>query len=302
MPLRLWVMTEGAVASPLIAGIDFSSAPTRRKPIVIARCRPARARHAGGPLHLLLQGFDRLFTLDDFDRWLKAGEAEPCQAASWIAGCDFPFGLPREFLSAQGWDRSWAGSMAEVAALSRAELVERCRAFCAPRPMGSRFAHRATDGPAGSSPSMKWVNPPVVLMLHAGATRLADAGVDLPGLRAGDRTRVALEAYPGMLARELLGRRSYKNDDPRRDDPGRRDARATLIEKLRSGEHRLGIGVTMTTEHADAMVAESSADSLDALICAVQAGWGWQRRDRRYGLPEAIDPLEGWIVGAPFER
>lgn len=313
---------------PLFAGIDFSSAPTRRKPIVIARCRAVGAGVAAGfdaglgrestpeqapepahvrqpepdrSLHLALEGFDRLDTLAAFDRWLAADDASPARASTWVAGCDFPFGLPRDFLAAQGWDRDWAGSIAAVAALSRADLVDRCRAFCAARPMGARFAHRATDRPAGSSPSMKWVNPPVVLMLHAGATRLAAAGVDLPGLRRGDPSRVALEAYPGMLARELLGRRSYKNDDPRRDDAGRREARATLVSRLRRGDHRLAIPVTLDEAQVDALVAESSADSLDAVICAVQAAWGWQRRDRRYGLPDAIDPLEGWIVSAPSE-
>ena len=317
---------------PLFAGIDFSSAPTRRKPIVIARCRAVEPGVAAGsgpgpgraitpepapeqapepaykrqpdpdrPLRLALEGFDRLDTLAAFDRWLAADDASPARASPWVAGCDFPFGLPRDFLAAQGWDRDWAGSIAAVAALSRADLVERCRAFCAARPMGARFAHRATDRPAGSSPSMKWVNPPVVLMLHAGATRLAAAGVDLPGLRRGDPSRVALEAYPGMLARELLGRRSYKNDDPRRDDAGRREARTTLVSRLRRGDHRLAIPVTLDEAQVDALVAESSADSLDAVICAVQAAWGWQRRDRRYGLPDAIDPLEGWIVSAPSE-
>ena len=48
---------------------------------------------------------------------------------------------------------------------------------------------------------MKWVNPPVVLMLHAGAPRLLAANVTLPGLHRGDPSRIALEAYPGMLAR-----------------------------------------------------------------------------------------------------
>ena len=33
---------------------------------------------------------------------------------------------------------------------------------------------------------MKWVNPPVVLMLHAGAPRLLAAGVTIPGLCRGD--------------------------------------------------------------------------------------------------------------------
>ena len=49
---------------------------------------------------------------------------------------------------------------------------------------------------------MKWVNPPVAYMLHAGVPLLLDAGVHLPGLHAGDPARVALEAYPGLLARE----------------------------------------------------------------------------------------------------
>ena len=60
---------------------------------------------------------------------------------------------------------------------------------------------------------MKWVNPPVAFMLHAGVPLLIQAGVSLPGLHAADPRRVALEAYPGLLAREILGRRSYKSDD-----------------------------------------------------------------------------------------
>lgn len=61
---------------------------------------------------------------------------------------------------------------------------------------------------------MKWVNPPVAFMLHAGVPRLLEAGVVLPGLHEPGATatagnedgttarRVALEAYPGLLARE----------------------------------------------------------------------------------------------------
>ncbi len=52
--------------------------------------------------------------------------------------------------------------------------------------------------------SMKWVNPPVAFMLHAGVPLLLDAGVHLPGHHPGDASRVALEAYPGLLARELI--------------------------------------------------------------------------------------------------
>jgi hypothetical protein len=281
---------------PRFHGIDFSSAPTRRKPIVIARLVasvPATwTAQAEAPLSLVLEGFERLDSLAAFDVWLAAQR-------DWVAGCDFPFGLPRAFIDAQGWPGDWLAVTGAVAALSRLELVDRCRAWCAARPVGQRFAHRATDRPAGSSPSMKWVNPPVVLMLHAGAPRLAAAGVDLPGLRAGDPSRVALEAYPGLFAREVLGRRSYKNDDPRRDDAGRRQARATLVAALAQGSTRLGLPVRMEADARQRLVAEHTADSVDAVICAVQAAWGWRRRASGFGRPADVDPCEGWIVTAP---
>ncbi len=84
---------------------------------------------------------------------------------------------------------------------------------------------------------MKWVNPPVAYMLHAGVPLLIDAGVHLPGLHAGDTRRVALEGYPGLLAREVLGARSYKSDDAMRQDAPRRVARAQLLEALAARPH-----------------------------------------------------------------
>ena len=29
------------------------------------------------------------------------------------------------------------------------------------------------------------------------------------------------------------------------------------------------------------------------------AAWAWQRRDSGWGLPADIDPVEGWVLGAP---
>jgi hypothetical protein len=37
-------------------------------------------------------------------------------------------------------------------------------------------------------------------------------------------------------------------------------------------------------------------DHLDALLCAVQAGWAWRNRAQGFGLPSDLDPLEGWIA------
>ena len=46
-------------------------------------------------------------------------------------------------------------------------------------------------------------------------------------------------------------------------------------------------------------VEDPTGDRLDAVLCLVQAAWAWQRRDSGFGLPDGIDPVEGWIVSVP---
>ena len=275
-------MHSNATVSLPLLGVDFSSAPTYRKPITVAR------GHLRGQV-LLLDGLQDFDSLEAFGEFL----ARP---GPWLGGFDFPFGLPRELVEHLGWPRDWPALMRHYAALSRAEIRATFAAFCAARPVGAKFAHRACDGPAGASPSMKWVNPPVAFMLHAGVPLLLQAGADMPGLHAGDPTRVALEAYPGLLARELLGRRSYKSDDRAKQTPDRLIARKDLIEALEQGRSRLGLRLKLSHAQRDALVADASGDRLDAVLCLLQAGWALDRPG--HGLPAAIDPLEGWIVSA----
>ena len=235
-------------------------------------------------------------TFDSLDGW-AAWLAEP---RDWVGGFDLPFGLPRELVEHLGWPADWAGCMDHYASLSRESIREQFVGFCNARPIGGKFAHRATDGPAGSSPSMKWINPPVAFMLHAGVPRLRVAGVSLPGLCAGDARRVALEAYPGLLAREVLGSRSYKSDDKAKQTPERLIARKDLVEALEQGRTRLGLRLRCSHAQRDALVDDASGDRIDAVLCLLQAAWAQQQQQAghpRYGLPE-FDPLEGWIVTA----
>jgi hypothetical protein len=195
-----------------------------------------------------------------------------------------------------GWPMDWLPLMRHYAGLSRDEIRTRFAAFCDARPVGAKFAHRAADGPAGSSPSMKWVNPPVAYMLHAGVPLLIDAGVDLPGLHPGDAQRVALEGYPGLLARELIGRRSYKADDKARQTPDRLIARKDLLDALEQGRSRLGLRLRLSHAQRDALVADASGDRLDAVLCLMQAAWAAGQAG--FGRPADADPLEGWIVSS----
>jgi hypothetical protein len=273
-----------------LLGCDFSSSPSKRKPIVVAWGRAQQGR-------VQLQRLERLHTLDDFSSCLL-------QAGAWIGGFDLPFGLPRELVHTLGWPTGWEACMAHYAALSRADIRDCFAAFCDARPAGGKFAHRATDRPAGSSPSMKWVNPPVAYMLHAGVPRLLSAGVYLPGLQAAPQpgaSKVALEAYPGLLAREILGVRSYKSDTPAKQTAERLIARKDLLHALELGQTRLGLRLKLSHAQHDALVGDGSGDSLDATLCLMQAAWAQQQHldgAPLYGLPPNLDPLEGWIVTA----
>ena len=47
------------------------------------------------------------------------------------------------------------------------------------------------------------------------------------------------------------------------------------------------------------LITQPQADELDAVLCLAMAAWAWQRRDSGWGLPADIDPVEGWVLGAP---
>lgn len=273
-----------------LLGCDFTSAPSRRKPITLAVGTLDRGR-------VLLGSMERFETLDAWRDRLSRPQ-------TWVGGFDLPFGLPRELVTTLGWPIDWRACMAHYASMDRATVRDAFAAFCDGRPAGGKFAHRATDGPAGSSPSMKWVNPPVAFMLHAGVPRLIDAGVTLPGMHPGDPNRIALEAYPGLLARSVLANTSYKSDEKARQTPDRLIARKTLINALESGLVPLlqAAQLRLKLSHAqrDALADDASGDSLDAVLCLLQAAWAQTQHSSGHpcwGLPP-FDPLEGWIVTA----
>lgn len=267
---------------PRLAGVDFTSSPRPAKPITLALGRAA----AGV---VTLERIDALADFAALARWLRS-------PGRWVAGFDFPFGLPRELVIDLGWPQRWPELIRHYAALTRAEVRTTFAAYCAARPVGGKFAHRACDRPAGSSPSMKWVNPPVAIMLHAGVPLLLDAGVHVPGLHDGDLSRVALEAYPGLLARELIGARSYKNDAKAHQTEARTLARADLLAALVAGRTRLGLRLELDVAQSASLLGDATGDRLDAVLCLVQAAWAAAQPG--FGLPERVDPLEGWIATA----
>ncbi len=265
-----------------LIGVDFSSVPTRRKPITVAR-----GRIAGDTLELLR--LDELSSLAAFEALLAA-------PGPWFGAFDFPFGLPREFVRSLGLGGHCDAVITELRhrCPTRMALRALIDAWGNGRPAGQRLIHRATDravaGSTSSSPlQTRYV--PVGFMYFEGLSRLVAADLTLPGLRRGDPARIAVEGYPGRLAFELIGRRSYKNGD----DPDRRAARRALLAALADGRTRLGRRVRLAPALARTLAADAGGDRLDAVLCLAQAAWAAQQPD--HGVPAGTDPVEGWIVG-----
>ena len=271
-------------APPLLLGVDFTSAPSRTKPITVARgCLAA-------PGVLRLEGVEELTTLAAFEVLLEA-------PGPWLGAFDFPFGLPRAFVEhhALGDDADTVIATLRARCASRLAFRALVDAWGNGRPAGQRLVHRATDT---ALPGLRSTSPlqtryvPVGFMYFEGLWRLVRAGATLPGLRTGDPARQAVEGYPGLLAHELVGARSYKNAA----SPDRLIARKDIVEALEQGRTRLGLRVKMSHAQRERLVDDASGDRLDALLCLAQAAWASQRPG--CGLPETIDPVEGWIVTA----
>ncbi len=120
--------------------------------------------------------------------------------------------------------------------------------------------------------------------------------------QAASADRVALEAYPGLLARELIGRRSYKSDDLQKQTPERHAARADLLAALEAGQTRLGLRLSVTKPQRAELLARCPRRRCRRSAVPPAGGLGPAARRaapvRATACRESVDPLEGWIVTA----
>ena len=269
-----------------LLGIDFTSAPRRAKPITAAWGHLDGAR-------VVLDGFERCAAWPSFEALL----ARP---GPWLGSFDFPFGLPREAIIDLGWPQTWPALVRHCAALGKPAFCAALDAYRESRPAGRRYAHRATDLPARSHSPLKLVNPPVGLMFLEGAPRLLAAGVHVAGVHDGDAQRVAIEAYPGLLARRITNA-SYKSDERRKQTMERRAARISIVSAFTAerpaAKSTLDTPVLIATpDQRHVLVDDASGDLLDAALALLQAATAARQGPPRFGLPAAMDPLEGWIA------
>ena len=263
-----------------VYGVDFTSAPSRRKPICVAACSLDEDR-------LSVEGLEGIESLPAFEVFLE-------RPGPWIAGFDLPFTQSRRFLGNIGWPRDWPAYADHLGGLTRTGFRAALEAYKADRAPGDREHARGYEVGTGAVSPQKLHGVPVALMQFEAVPRLRRAGLHVPGLMDGDRSRVALEAYPGVAARALIGRAPYKTDERAKQTAEREVARQTLLQHLtgEAGLRRFGLRIEAPGWLAD----DPTGDPLDALLCAVQAAWALRLMAAEPERLARLDLSEGWIA------
>ena len=265
-----------------IYGLDFTSAPNRRKPITCISCAVENG-------HLLAENVQKYADFAAFENFLRL-------PAPWLAALDFPFGLPRPLLVNLGWPVDWTGYVRRIADLGKAGFEQAQAAYRQTRPAGDKYHLRSTNRLAGARSPMMLHRVPVGKMFFQGATRLLNGEVSILPVRPTADPRIVLEGYPALVARTFIGRRSYKSDEHRTQTPERQLARQELLELLCSPAlmREYGLSLDLSTELRQQLIHDPTGDYLDALLCAIQAAWASTQPG--FGIPEECDRAEGWIV------
>lgn len=267
-----------------VYGLDFTSAPRREKPITcVAATLIEQALHVES-----LVVFECFDTFENF-----LGSPGP-----WIAGMDFPFGQPRKLRHNLQWPEDWVEIAKLVGDMPPAEFERLLTDYRQAREPGDKHHRRDTDLLARSQSPMTLYGVPVAKMFHRGVPLLERCRVNIIPCRPLNKDRYVVEAYPALVARRYIGRTKYKSDERRHQTSEREDARRALLDHVQSARLEQDFGLSLDLPHAliGEFLADATADRLDALLCAIQSAWAWTLRDRNYGIPDGVDPIEGWIM------
>ncbi len=267
-----------------IFGLDFTSAPSPRKPITCAVGKLDSTT-------LLIENTIALPTFTAFEAFLQ-------QEGPWIAAFDFPFGQPRKLLTNLNWPQTWAGYVQHCATLGKIAFEETLTHYQANRPAGDKQHTRMTDRLAGARSPMMLHRVPVGKMFFQGAPRLLHSEVSILPCRPNETNRIALEGYPALVAQCWIGKTGYKSDERKKQSAEQQATRQRIIDAICSVELRTAYGINLELNQtlASRLIWEPMGDELDAVLCAIQAAWAYTQREQNYGISSICDSIEGWIV------
>lgn len=267
------------VATLRVFGVDFTSRPTRQKPITVAECQLSGDR-------LSVRTLRMLHSFDEFERLLTS-------SGPWIAAIDMPFAQPHALIEALGWPRDWKDCVSHIARLGKGAFEQALNDYRDSQPYGRKEHLRRTDRLAKSRSPMKLHFQPVGKMFFEGAPRLLRSKANILPCAPNTVDRTVVEAYPALVADFLGQTRSYKHDKKPR--PDHRETRRRIVDALPTEicRRRYGVSVSLDAACARDLVDDPKADLLDAVLCAVQGAWASRQPD--FGIPRDCEN-EGWIV------
>ncbi len=268
-----------------IYGLDFTSTPSKRKPITRAQCLLDEEE-------LRLLGLEEWHSFAPFEALLET-------EGPWLAAMDFPFGLPSEFVAGVGWGARWSDYILHLTTYSKEEYKACLKRYKATRPRGQKDLKRLIDKKARAISPLNITHPPVGLMLFEGAPRLLRSNASIIPMRPlTNADRIIVEGYPALVAEQWIKGRGYKGTRPS-ERAQCRLRRARLVKALTQGEAQDHYGFRIAiagTRLRKQMIEDSQGDLVDAFLCAIQGAWAWSRRRAGFGIPEYCDLNEGWIT------
>ncbi len=251
-----------------IVGVDFTAAPSKRKPIVLA----SGALEGSRVTRVHLATLEKSLAFEYF-----------LQERGFLRiGIDAPLSMPLEFLSSLGL-ASWEEGIEWVAKSDKKTYSAAIRQYANAHPAGQKEPKRACDRLHMAASPLKLFNPGVGWMHYALAYRLCLLKGHVLPFSTDTGTGAIVEVYPSVFAKKRIGNASYKNDPA--EDPDRVTRRGILVNAL----HEF---LEITPEIEARAIADSQGDVLDALIALAQTAFSL---DEVATQPSA---QEGWIYGA----
>jgi hypothetical protein len=274
-----------------IYGIDFTSAPSRKKPITVAECVFIKQK-------LTVLSIQNLTDFFQFEGLLGSTKTP------WVMAIDFPFSMPKFWLEAMNWPTSWAESVQFISNMTLPEFVHCIKLYRDSQPKGHKHHFRPIDRAAkGQSPMMVHYTP-VGRMFYQGAPRLLKSNASIFPFMKRSPEHVIVEGYPALIARRYCGSSSYKTDSPKKKTPhqlnAQEKARHDIIAGIASAafKHEFNFEVNWAQGfNTNQLVADDTGDQLDALLSAVQSAWAYTQHEHHYGIPSLakFGSAEGWV-------
>ena len=263
-----------------IFGVDFSSAPHRKKPIWIAELNLDHDQPHFASLNAI-------YSLTDFQTWLN-------HLQNGVIGLDLPLGMPRKFIEHAQWPSNWADLICFYRDCDEDSYCATIEKYIKLQPQGHKLPKRNTDVTHKAISPMMIYGVPLAKMHFRGAPLLQEAQISVLPNNPTTSAVQAIEIYPAILAKRLFhsiwpitkGKPRYKSGNRK----AAQRLRTALFDALQS---RYFTHQFIPAPVREIVISDPNGDALDALFAAIQAYEAAQLPN--FGIPSDADPLEGWI-------